>query len=92
MNDNIRRGVRTFLQAFLGVIALQALALTNDASDGVIDIDLWKRVLLSAVAAGLVGFVSWAMNALEDATGKAILAPTDRKAGDAALGTGLGAK
>jgi hypothetical protein len=44
------------------------------------------------VGFALAAFVAWAQNELEDQTGKALLAPTDRVVGDVQLNTGLGAK
>lgn len=73
MSDPIKRGIRTFVQTALGVIALQSVALINDANDGVLDANLWQRAGLTAAVSGLVALVSWAQNALEDKTGKALL-------------------
>jgi hypothetical protein len=69
----MKRGIRSFFQAALGMVILQAAALAGDAEDGVIDADLWKRVLITAVVAGFIAIVSWAQNALEETTGKALL-------------------
>ncbi len=66
MNDALKRGVRTFFQAALGVVALQGVALIADANDGVIDANLWQRAGMTAAASGFIAVVSWAQNALED--------------------------
>jgi len=73
MNDALIRGIRTFVQAALGVVALQGVALIADANDGVIDANLWQRAGLTALVSGFVAAVSWGQNAIEDKTGKALL-------------------
>lgn len=73
MSDAVKRGLRTFVQAALGVVALQGVALIADANDGVIDANLWQRAGMTAAASGFIAVVSWAQNALEDKTGKALL-------------------
>lgn len=65
--DSVRRAIRTFVQAFIGVLLVQAAALLADLDDGEIDWNLWKRVALSALAAGFVAAVTWVQNFLEDA-------------------------
>lgn len=70
--DSVIRAIRSFAQAALGVILLQAVALAADANDGVIDVTLWKRVVITALVAGFVATVSFAHNALEESTGKSI--------------------
>lgn len=71
--DAIRRAVRTFVQAAVAMIVLQAGALALDAEDGVIDVDLWRRVIITAIVSGAIAVATWVQNALEDRTGKAIL-------------------
>lgn len=71
--DPIIRGIRTFIQAALGVIALQGVALIADANDGVLDANLWQRAGLTAAVSGFVAAVSWGQNAFEERTGKALL-------------------
>lgn len=66
--DSVRRAIRTFIQAFIGVLLVQVATLTADLDDGEIDWNLWKRVALTAVAAGFVAFVTWLQNFLEDNT------------------------
>ena len=70
--DPLVRAARTFLQAALALIVLQAGALMTDAEDGVLDGSLWRRVLVTAAVAGTIALVSWAQNELEAKTGKAI--------------------
>ena len=65
--DSLRRGIRTFFQAALGVVILQGVALVADANDGSIDANLWRRVGVTALASGLIALVSWFQNYLEDA-------------------------
>jgi hypothetical protein len=68
MRDAMVRGVRTFLQAFLGVF----LALSTSGAmglDAVPDIEVLKRAAIAAAWAGIVALVSFVQNALEDATG-----------------------
>jgi hypothetical protein len=90
MNDNLRRGLRTGLQALLGFVAGGALS------------KIWESYVSNhapvdptvylAVSLFLTAFAAWAMNAVEDATGVAILAPKDREIGDTVLREGLGQK
>lgn len=65
--DSLRRGIRTFVQAALGVVVLQTVALVLDANDGSIDASLWRRTVVTAVVAGFVATVSFVQNFLEDA-------------------------
>lgn len=67
--DSVRRALRTFVQAFIGVLFVQVAALVADLDDGEIDWNLWKRVALSALAAGFVALVTFIHNWLEDNTG-----------------------
>lgn len=84
MNDNVRRGLRTALQAALGVAASGGLAqvwssyVTHHPVDTTVQLAIGV-LLLTPVAA-------WAQNVLEDEFGGGILVPKDRVAGDAALG------
>lgn len=71
--DPVIRGIRTAVQAALGVIALQGVALIADANDGVLDANLWQRAGLTAAASGFIALVSWGQNAIEDKSGKALL-------------------
>jgi hypothetical protein len=68
MRDAMVRGVRTFLQAFLGVF----LALSTSGAmglDTVPDIEVLKRAAIAATWAGIVAGIAFVQNALEDATG-----------------------
>ena len=70
MRDAVVRGVRTFLQAFLGVF----LALSTSGAmglDAVPDIEVLKRAAIAAAWAGIVALVSFTQNALEETTGRA---------------------
>ena len=70
MRDAVVRGVRTFLQAFLGVF----LALSTSGAMGlnaVPDIEVLKRAAIAAACAGIVALVSFTQNALEETTGRA---------------------
>jgi len=65
MNDPLKRAIRTFLQAFIGVF----LAATVSANTGIADMPdtgLLKRALLAEVWSGIVAVLSWLQNALED--------------------------
>lgn len=66
--DSLRRGIRTFVQAFTGVVVLQLGSVAFDVSQGgwVPDVNWLKRVGISASVAGAVAFFSWLQNALED--------------------------
>jgi hypothetical protein len=68
MRDAVIRGVRTFLQAFLGVF----IALSTSGAmgiDSVPDLEVLKRAAIAAGWAGVVAAVSFVQNALEDASG-----------------------
>lgn len=85
--DTIDRALRTFLQAFTGVIVLQAGSIALDIGKGtyIPDLEWIKRVGFSAVAAGVISLVSFIHNASEQAGLPAILKPTDRAVGEAVL-------
>jgi hypothetical protein len=68
VKDAFIRGVRTFLQAFLGVF----LALSTSGAmgiDSVPDLEVLKRATIAAAWAGIVAVVSFTQNALEDMSG-----------------------
>jgi hypothetical protein len=67
MSDAARRALRTFVQAVTGILLGQAVILMTDLDDGELDWNLWKRVLISALAAGVIALISWAQNWAEDA-------------------------
>lgn len=72
MRDALIRGLRTFLQAFLGVfLAISTSGMVGP--DSLPDIDVLKRAAIAAGWAGIVALISFAQNALENATGRAAL-------------------
>ena len=86
MNDAVRRAIRTFIQGFIGVLALVAVPqltnIVNDAVDGraiSVSLDVWQSVVVAAIAGGVIALISWAQNELEDTTGKAVLKQTPPK-------------
>lgn len=66
MPDSIRRGIRTFFQAALGMVLVQGVALAADANDGSLDASLWRRAGVTALVAGFIALATWIHNALED--------------------------
>lgn len=81
MSDPIRRAIRTFLQGFVGVLALVAVpalsnivsSVVNGGNDVMIDLNIWKNIGIAAIAGGVIALVSFVQNALEDRSGKALL-------------------
>lgn len=80
MNDALRRALRTFLQGFVGVLALIAIPALNNLVSAVagggeveFDVNFWQGVAVAAVAGGIIALVSWAQNEIEDTSGKAVL-------------------
>lgn len=72
MRDALIRGIRTFLQAFLGVfLAISTSGMVGP--DSLPDLDVLKRAAIAAAWAGVVALVSFVQNALEDVTGRAAL-------------------
>lgn len=65
MSDALRRGIRTALLAFIGTI-LSSGVFSAIATAGVVDWSALKKVGISAVAASIIGLLTWAVNALED--------------------------
>lgn len=65
MPDALRRALRTFLQAFLGSV-LTSGVLSTVVDSGTIDLSLLQSVGVSALAAGFIALITWAMNFLED--------------------------
>ena len=73
MNDALRRGVRTFLQAFVGFLVLFAIPALQDliravssGEDYQFNFGFWQAIVVAAVASGLVALITWAQNELED--------------------------
>lgn len=68
LRDAVVRGLRTFLQAFLGVF----IAISTSGAmgiDTIPDVDVLKRAAWAAAWAGVVALVSFVQNALEEMTG-----------------------
>lgn len=72
-NDWWRRGVRTFFQGFVGVLALIAVPQLNDliqtvAAGGEVEIDVnfWGSIGVAAVGGGMVSLIAFGQNFLED--------------------------
>ena len=68
MPDALRRSIRTFLQAFCGVIIAQSGAILLDAQKGeyVLDIEWIKRIGVSAAVSGVIALVTFIQNYAED--------------------------
>lgn len=80
MTDALKRAIRTFLQGFVATLALLAIPLGQSviqtvAGGGQLELDLnvWGAVGVAAVIGGGIALVTWAQNALEEKTGKAVL-------------------
>lgn len=87
LKDTLFRSVRTFFQAWAGVLLGQAALLLFDMDDGEIDWILWKRVMLSGIAAGIIAMVTFLHNLGEDHNViPTLLKPKDRALGDAVMG------
>lgn len=78
--DALKRALRTFAQGFLGVLALLAVPILTDLIEAAagggtvtVDVDLWRTVLIAAIAGGLIALISWTQNALEHKTGHNLL-------------------
>jgi len=72
MRDALIRGIRTFLQAFLGVfLAISTSGMIGP--DSLPDADVLKRATMAAAWAGVVAVISFAQNAIEGLTGRAAL-------------------
>ncbi len=74
-NDWIRRGVRTFIQGFVGVLVLLAVPILNEwvstvgsGGEVVIDVPFWRSVAMAAVGGGMVSLVAFVQNFTEDHT------------------------
>lgn len=80
MTDALKRAIRTFLQGFVATLALLAIPLGQSLIQTVagggqleIDVNVWGAVGVAAVVGGGIALVTWAQNALEEKTGKAVL-------------------
>jgi hypothetical protein len=68
MPDWVRRAIRTFFQAFTGVLVLQGVQVTIDPTL-ITNVDWLERVGLTAIAAGGVSAITLIHNFLEDQAG-----------------------
>jgi hypothetical protein len=84
VNDNVRRGLRTGIQALLGVAASGGLAQVWSSYISHHPVDTTVQLAIGVLV--LTPVAAWAQNVLEDQFGGGILVPKDRVAGDAALG------
>lgn len=80
MSDAVRRAIRTFLQAFVGTLALLAIPALTDlvrqissAEPYEIDFRFWQGVLIAACASGLIALIALVQNFAEDRGAPAIL-------------------
>lgn len=67
MPDYVRRAIRTFLQAFLGVFLSSYITMTG-SSVAILDLEILGRLLVSATIAGIIAMLTFAQNLLEDTT------------------------
>ena len=81
--DPIRRAARTFLQAFIGTLALLAIPALSDLVRSIsssepyqINFAFWQGVVIAACLSGLIALISFAQNAFEDKTGVEIIGKT----------------
>ncbi len=72
-SDAIRRGIRSFIQGFIGVLILLAVPILNQwvstvgsGGEVIIDVPFWRSVAMAAIGGGLVGLVSFVQNFTED--------------------------
>jgi len=65
MSDALRRGIRTFLQAFIGTL-LSMFGLVYLTPGVLPDAAILQRILIAASVAGLIALLSWLQNFLED--------------------------
>lgn len=63
--DSFRRAVRTFFQAFVGVL-LSSGILSAMSETAIVDWSALKKVGISALVAGVVALITWVQNFLED--------------------------
>ncbi|HHH27363.1 MAG TPA: hypothetical protein ENK57_03295 [Polyangiaceae bacterium] len=73
MSDPIRRALRTFAQAFIGILLGSELLPGIVVSGQLPDSDAVERLFVSAAAAGFIALLAWVQNTLEDATGRNVL-------------------
>jgi len=87
--DNLTRAVRSLLQFFVALLLSGAVVQVWNAYADSHPIDGTLRLAISLFFGFLVTYVQ---NQAEDKTGKGFLITADRKAGDAVLDSGIGAK
>lgn len=63
--DSFKRAVRTFFQAFVGVLATSGIFSALE-EEPVVDWSTLKKVGVSALVAGVVALFTWVQNFLED--------------------------
>lgn len=84
--DNLKRGVRTGLQAAAGfLVAVPVIDIWNNY---VSNHEVSDPTLKFAIGVILAALVAWAHGKIADATGHDFLKPADRLAGDAVLADG----
>lgn len=79
--DSVRRAIRTFVVAFLGIAIPGLLGFMNNvtawaADNGQHAFPDWHDasfILVSAVSAGMIALLNLGVNLIEDATGKGFL-------------------
>jgi hypothetical protein len=67
MSDALRRTIRTFVRTFVGVL-LTSGVFSAVSTKGVVDWAVLQKVFISAIAAGVVGVLTYAHNWAEDNT------------------------
>lgn len=75
--DFLRRAIRTFIDAFVGVLAIALVPALNDlvqnavSGDGStieLDLNLYRNILLAACVAGVISLITLVKNWAEDNT------------------------
>lgn len=69
--DALSRALRTFLQAFLGVLLTAWVGLSLAPGD-LPTWDVMQRVLIAATVAGVIALLTAIQNILEDASGRSL--------------------
>jgi predicted phage tail protein len=80
MRDTVVRAVRTFIQGFVGVLALLLVPFLNDLISSVsgggeveLDVNFLQSIGVAAVAGGIIALVAFAQNWIEESTNKTTL-------------------
>lgn len=78
-HDVLIRAGRTFVQGFIGILALIAVPVLNDlvqtvAAGGVVEIDVnvWQSIGIAGIAGGVVALIALGQNWIEETRGKSI--------------------